>query len=194
VNPPVPTDPAAGGPAAVDPAGAGGPPAPAPAVGGRAAVDPLLRVLGGLLSFVGGFLAAALAVLLVPLRLWELLGPLAELLEVDPTSGPAALRVPVAIPLAVVGNLFLVRFARQVTGVRWGALLPGVGWFLLIVAALQATTEGDRLLMPDDWVATLTLFGGTVTLVIATVLSLTSPPRSTRAHTIGDRDIAPPLP
>jgi hypothetical protein len=52
-------------------------------------------------------------------------------------------------------------------------VLPGVGWFAMIVVALRTTTEGDRLLVPDDWVATLTLFGGTLVLVIGSVLAIT---------------------
>jgi hypothetical protein len=134
-----------------------------------AAVDVLLRVLGAALAFGGGMVAAALAVLLIPLRVgsygW-----------VD-GGGISAFRIPVAIIVAVVGNLFLVWFARQTTGVRWAALLPAVGWFAVIVVALRTTTEGDRLLVPDDWVGSLTLFGGTITLVIATVLAISSPGR-----------------
>jgi hypothetical protein len=131
-----------------------------------AVLDVVLRVLGAVLAFGGGIVAAAFAVLLVPLRVgsygW-----------VD-GGGISAFRLPVAIIVAVVGNLFLVWFARQTTGVRWAALLPGVGWFAVIVVALRTTTEGDRLLVPDDWVGSLTLFGGTITLVIATVLAVSS--------------------
>jgi hypothetical protein len=133
----------------------------------------LLRVLGTLLALGGGAVAAALAVLLVPLRVgsfgW-----------VD--GGIGAIRLPVAIALAAVGNLCLVWFARHVTGVRWGAVLPGLGWFTVIVVALRTTTEGDRLLMPDDWVATLTLFTGTIVLVIASVLAVTPSRAPTTYH------------
>lgn len=132
-------------------------------------VDALLRVAGFVLAFAGGVVAAVLAVLLVPLRVGSFGG-------LD-GGGVAALRIPVAIVLAVVGNLFLVRFARHATGMRWAALLPGIGWFVAILVAMRTTAEGDRLLRPDDWVGTITLFGGTITLVIATVLAITSPGR-----------------
>jgi hypothetical protein len=138
-----------------------------------AAVDVLLRVIGMLLALGGGVIAAALAVLLVPLRIgsfgWT-------------DAGFSAVRIPVAIILAVVGNLFLVWFARQATGVRWGALLPGLGWFAVIVLSLRTTTEGDRLLVPDDWVATLTLFSGTIVLVIGTMLAVTPSKAGTTYH------------
>jgi hypothetical protein len=137
-----------------------------------ATADVLLRVAGTLLALAGGVVGAALAVLLVPLRIGSFGWP---------DGGVAAIRVPVAIVLAVAGNLFLVWFARHATGVRWGALLPGLGWFAVVVTALRTTTEGDRLLVPDDWVATLTLFSGTITLVIGTMLAVT-PSRARTAY------------
>jgi hypothetical protein len=144
------------------------PPAPPSAV-----ADVLLRLAGTLLALAGGVVGAALAVLLVPLRVGSFGWP---------DGGVAAIRLPVAIVLAVAGNFFLVWFARHATGVRWAALLPGLGWFAVIVIALRTTTEGDRLLVPDDWVATLTLFGGTITLVIAMVLAVTPSRARTTYH------------
>jgi hypothetical protein len=140
-----------------------GPPPPSESV---IVLDVVLRVFGVPLAFAGGVMTAALALLLVPLRLGSFGWP--------DGGGVAALRVPVAIVVAVAGNLFLVWFARNATGLRWFALLPGAGWFTVVVLALRTTTEGDRLLVPDDWVGSLTLFGGTITLVIATVLAISS--------------------
>lgn len=153
---------------------AGSPPAGSPQAGEPpAAVDVLLRVLGVVLALGGGAVAAALAVVLVPLRVgsfgWA-------------DTGVGSIRIPVAIVLAAVGNLFLVWFARRATGVRWAALLPGLGWFAVIVLALRTTTEGDRLLMPNDWVATLTLFTGTIVLVIGTMLAVTPSRARTTYH------------
>jgi hypothetical protein len=136
--------------------------------------DVVLRVLGVALAFGGGLATAALAVLLIPLRVGSFGWP--------DGGGLAAFRLPVAIIVAVVGNMFLVWFARHATGVRWAALLPGIGWFTMIVVALRTTAEGDRLLMPDDWVGTLTLFGGTIVLVIATVLAVTQTGARTPYH------------
>lgn len=135
--------------------------------------DLLLRLLGGLLAFVAGSVAGLLAVLLVPLRV----AGVGELMGFAGLAGTGfgSVRVPTAVLLAVAGNLVLVRLAESVTGVRWGGLLLGAGWFLVILPALRTTAEGDRLLIPGDWVAGLTLFGGTVALVIMTVLGLTTP-------------------
>jgi hypothetical protein len=136
--------------------------------------DVLLRVLGGGLAFAGGAVAAMLAVMLVPLRIGSF--------GWGDGGGIWAIRLPVAIAVAVVGNLFLVWFATHATGVRWAALLPGIAWFAVIVQAMRTTTDGDRLLLPDDWVGTLTLFGGTIVLVIATVLAVTQSRARTAYH------------
>lgn len=139
--------------------------------------DGLLRVLGGLLGLAGGFVAGLLSVLLVPLRV----GDAGEVISwygglADTAIG--SVRVPVAVVLAVGANLLLIRFAERATGVRWGALLPGLGWFVMVVATLQPTAERDRLLLADDWVAALTLFAGTTAVVIGAVLAIVSPPAS----------------
>lgn len=127
------------------------------------AVDVLLRVLAMLLAIGGGAVAAALAVLLIPLRVGSF--GLAD-------GGAGSIRIPVAIAVAVAGNVALVWFARYATGVRWAPLLPGLSWFAVIVVALNTTTEGDRLLMPNDWVGTITLFAGTIAFVISTMLAV----------------------
>ena len=141
--------------------------------------DLLLRVAGGMVALAAGFVAGLLAVLLVPLRL-STFGVAAGAIAANAEGGWAAARVPVAILLAVFGNLALLWFGREVTGNRWGSVLPGIGWFTMIVVAMRTTTEGDRLLVADDWVATLTLFGGTLVLVIGTVLAVTPTARGRR--------------
>jgi hypothetical protein len=45
-----------------------------------------------------------------------------------------------------------------------------------VVVATGTTAAGDRLLPADDWVAGLTLFGGTIAVVIGSALALTSRP------------------
>lgn len=130
--------------------------------------DGLLRVTGGGLGVLGGFLTGLLVVLLVPLRVRDLLW-VSEL-----PGGVTALRIPVAVVVAAGAAVFLVWFSRRATGVRWAPLLPAVGWLVMVVAALRITPEGARLLMPDDWVAALALFAGTLVLVVGLVLSLTS--------------------
>lgn len=138
---------------------------------GAGAGDVLLRVLGGVLALLGGVVTAALTVLLAPLRVSDL-GPLGATLADALAVG--AVRVPATVLVAVGGGLFFVWFAGRAIGTRWGVLLPAIGWFATVAAALRTTTEGDRLLMPDDWGATVSLFGGTLVIVVGLVLSLTS--------------------
>jgi len=127
------------------------------------AVDIALRVRAMLLALGGGAVAAVLVVLLIPLRVGSF-----GLTD----GGVGSIRIPMAIVFAVVGNVALVWFARYATGVRWAPVLPGLSWFAVIVVALNTTTEGDRLLMPNDWVGTITLFGGTIAFVISTMLAV----------------------
>lgn len=136
-----------------------------------------LRVLGGLLALAGGLAGGLLAVLLAPLRVADAadLPALGMLFEGLAGTQLGAVRVPVAVTVAVAGNLLLVWFASAATGVRWGPLLPALGWGAVIWAATRITEEGDRLLVPDDWVGLFTLFSGTVVLVIGVVLRLTTP-------------------
>lgn len=126
--------------------------------------DIVLRVLGMVVALGGGAVAAALAVLLIPLRVSSF--------GLTDGGGAGSIRIPVAIVLAVAGNVGLVWFARYATGVRWAPLLPGLSWFAVIVLALRTTTEGDRLLMPNDWVGTITLFAGTIAFVISMMLAV----------------------
>lgn len=138
---------------------------PPPATGSAPGAELLLRVVGTALALAGGAVAAALAVVLVPLRVGSF--------GLTDGGGAAAIRLPVAIGLAVAGNVALVWFARHATGLRWAPLLPGLSWFAVILTAMNTTTEGDRLLIPNDWVGTITLFAGTITFVISTMLAVT---------------------
>lgn len=130
---------------------------------GRAARvgDLAVRVGGGLVCLAGGLLVGSLALLWVSWR-------------VEIWSGPV--RVPFAVVVAVAGMSVLLWYAPQATGTRWGVLLPGAGWFVIVVVATGTTAAGDRLLPADDWVAGLTLFGGTIAVVIGSALALTSRP------------------
>jgi hypothetical protein len=144
------------------------PPAPPPTRRAAVVADAALRVAGGLLSLVGGLLTGLLTVLLVPLRVAHLPW-LAE-----PLADVRAVRLPGSLIVAIGGALFLVWFARQTVGVRWGPLLPVLGWFTMVVLALRTSDAGDRLLMPDDWVGALALFGGTLVLVLGAVIGFTA--------------------
>lgn len=127
-------------------------------------LDRALRVTGGGLALLGGLLTGVLTVLLVPLRVAHVPW-LAEL------AGDArGLRIPVALLVAAGGAGFLVWFSRRATGLRWAAALPLAGWFLVVVLTLRGSDAGDRLMVPDDWVGALALFGGTLVLVVGAVI------------------------
>lgn len=119
-----------------------------------------LGLVGAVVALAGGTLTAVLSLFLVPLR-------------VD--LGFALIRFPAAVLLAVIGNALLLWFARQATGTRWGVLVPAIGWFVIMLPALGSTSAGSRLMMPNDWMAVLTLFGGTIVLTIGAVLTLAAP-------------------
>lgn len=121
-------------------------------------LDLALRVAGGVVALAGGLLVGLLSLLWVPWR-------------IDTWFGQV--RVPVAIAVAAGGVAALLWFAPRATGTRWGVLLPALGWFVIVWAGVTTRLNGDRLLMPDDWVATLTLFGGTVLMVVGMVLAMT---------------------
>lgn len=152
--------------------------------------DGLLRVLGGLLGLAGGFVAGLLAVLLVPLRIGDA-GEVVSWYAGLAGTPIGAVRVPVAVLVAVGANLLLIRFAERATGLRWGALLPGLGWFVMVVATLQPTAERDRLLLADDWVGVLTLFAGTTAVVIGAVLAIVPRPAPPRVPPPPDRTADP---
>ncbi|WP_213452644.1 hypothetical protein [Rhizomonospora bruguierae] len=129
------SEPAAAGPPPAPPAGS--PPRP-PSRG----ADRALRVAGGVVAVYGAVITALIEIAYTPLHAgrWP---------------------VPISIPLAIVLNAALVWFAYRATGHKGAALLPGIVWFGIIVAAAQRTTEGDLALI-SDWVSLGTIFGGTI--------------------------------
>ncbi|HEY8473490.1 MAG TPA: hypothetical protein VIL37_12760 [Natronosporangium sp.] len=166
ISAPPPIQPAPGGPGGppYPPLPPGAPPPPVPDTEPPIVVDILVRIAGALVAFGGGAVAAWLAVLLIPLRVSSF--------GISDGGGVGATRIPIAIVLAVAGNAALVWVARHGTGFRWAVLLPGLSWFAVIAVAMLTTPEGDRLLMPDDWVGAITLFGGTITFVICAVIAV----------------------
>ncbi len=121
-----------------------------------------LAVVGGAVSLAGGLLLGLYALLLVPWRV-----------EV----GASTVRVPAAVALAVGGALLLLWYAPRVVGSRWAVLLPFAGWLAMAGPAAVTSTvpsaSGDRLLMPDDALAAVTLFAGTAVLVVGVTLAVT---------------------
>lgn len=81
--------------------------------------------------------------------------------------GHAYIRAPLAVVLAVIGNLGLVWFTHTVTGRIGLSLLPGVAWFIIMVAAAGRTSEGDLILTGDNWVGLLTILCGSLAWALA---------------------------
>lgn len=94
---------------------------------GWAAVDVALRVFGGLVAVVATLVTAGLELAFAPLRVGGHL-------------------VWVSVPLAVLANLAIGRFAHRVTGSLVAVAVPALVWIVLMMAVSQPTSEGDYLL------------------------------------------------
>jgi len=68
--------------------------------------------------------------------------------------------------LAIVGNVSLVLFTKEVTGRNGLALLPGVVWFLTMFSGSVKTTEGDLLIPGNDWPGLVALLAGAAAYAI----------------------------
>jgi hypothetical protein len=111
-------------------------------------LDVLVRVLGAVVAIWGGFLLGTYATFMTPYRIGTAL-------------------VPVSLLLAVGGNLALIWFAYVTTRNKFLALLPGLVWVVLSFVAANRTTEGDLVLFQSNWVGTVYLFAGSVTIAVA---------------------------
>jgi hypothetical protein len=99
---------------------------------------------------------------------FTLLGPVSALVEIG--YAPLhwhAVRIPLTLLLAVVGNPVLVWLAVRATGWRGAWLGPAVGWCLVWFAAAFQRTEGDLLILPNNWVGVATTLLGPVAFGIA---------------------------
>lgn len=103
--------------------------------------ETLVRLGGGVLVVWLAVVAAVCEAFLVPLRV-------------------AGVRVPIALLLAVVGNLALPWLARWLSRSRVMTMLPALLWFLVILVLAGGTTEGDVVLAGSDWVALALLLAG----------------------------------
>jgi len=111
-------------------------PTPAPAW-----ADPLLSIAGGVVCTGLAAVSAVYEVFLTPLR-WH-------------TS-----RVPLALLLAVAGNVGLVWLTRLMTGRTGVALVPAAVWTVIVFVAAGRTHEGDLVLTGNNWVGTVLLLVG----------------------------------
>jgi hypothetical protein len=118
-----------------------------------------LRIAGTAVGLLGGFVTA----------LWEVF--------VSPVAAGGTM-LPVAPVLAVVGNVGLVWFTRQVTGRNGLAMLPGVVWFLTMFGGSVRTTEGDLLMPGNDWPGLVALLTGTAAYAITAYVLILAPAKS----------------
>jgi hypothetical protein len=106
-------------------------------------LDPAVRVVGLLVAAGLSGVLALYEVFMSPLR-WH--------------GG----RLPLALVLAIGGNLVLIWFTRLVTGRAILVAVPGVVWVALMIFASQRTAEGDLLLTDNNWVGLVTLLAGSL--------------------------------
>jgi hypothetical protein len=113
-------------------------PDPAPA-----GPDPLpLRVAGGVLVAVAAVALALLECFLVPLRV-------------------GSVPFPIAVPLAMAGNVVLSRLAGTLTGSIVGAAVPPVLWLVVVIVLALPRAEGD-LIVQGSLTGLVFLFAGAV--------------------------------
>jgi hypothetical protein len=92
-------------------------------------------------------------------------------------------RVPAAPLLAIVCNIGLVWFTRKVTGRTGPALLPGLAWLGVMVAAGDLTSDGD-LLVEGTWVGLSTILLGAVAWAVAGYMAILRPGRTAPARAV----------
>jgi hypothetical protein len=122
------------------------PPDSAPGSTGPEPPAPLwLRLAGLLVAVLGAVLVALIGAFFTPFRIGSVL-------------------VPVSLVLVVAGLTIVTRFAHAVTGHIGLSLIPGVVWLVLSLVLSVRTTEGDLVLISTNWVATVYLLVGSVTI------------------------------
>jgi hypothetical protein len=132
--------------------------APAPATHDPGSGPLVLRVLAGVLI---GVTAAGLAVVecfLVPLRI-------------------GSVPLPIAVLLAVAGNIVLAKLAARQTGSVVGAAVPPVLWLAVVIVLSLPRPEGD-LIVPGNVTGVVFLFAGSVAGAVGVASEITRRTRS----------------
>jgi hypothetical protein len=108
--------------------------------------DPLWVRLAGLgFAILGALVVALIGAFLTPYRIGTVL-------------------VPLSLVVVVVGLVMVTRFAHTVTGHPGLSLIPGLAWLILSLVLSGRTTEGDLVLIQQNWVASVYLLLGSVTV------------------------------
>jgi hypothetical protein len=120
--------------------------------------DVLVKAAGLVVACWGAVLLAAVGAFFTPYRFGSVL-------------------VPISVVLVVVGILGLTQFAHEVTGHTWLSLIPGGIWLLISFGWSSRTSEGDLVLVEQNWVALVYLLAGAVTIGIAAYRMIVPPRR-----------------
>jgi hypothetical protein len=121
-------------------------------------VDIGLRAVGAAVAAWGGLLLAAYGAFITAFRI-----------------GPTL--VPVALPLAIVGNAALIWFAHRVSGSKFLGLLPGLLWIAVSFVWSSRSTEGDLVLYDSNWVGPAYLLTGAATIGVCAYRMIVPPRR-----------------
>ncbi|MGB2571600.1 hypothetical protein ACPFP2_24580 [Micromonospora citrea] len=122
----------------------------------RRLLDAALRVAGGLISVVGGVLAALLGLGLATVRAGGHL-------------------VGVSVPVTIGAAIALSWFAYATVGRKWAVALPALPWFALMALAAVRTAEGDLLVAGDNWVGLAMITCGAMTFAVMAFRQILSP-------------------
>jgi hypothetical protein len=120
-------------------------------------LDTTLRVAGGVVAVLLAALTAVIEIFYTPLRVGGVL-------------------IGVSAIAAVVVNYLLVKYTVAATSKRWTPLLPALVWFALMLVASDRRPEGDLLLAQGNWVALVTIFGGSLSFAVAGYRLILAPP------------------
>jgi len=108
--------------------------------------EPLWVRLAGLgVACLGALVVAVLGAFLTPFRIGSIL-------------------IPISLLFVVAGLTVVIRFAHAVTDHVGLSLVPGALWLVVSLVLSSRTTEGDLVLIQQNWVATVYMLVGSVTV------------------------------
>lgn len=125
-----------------------------------------LRLAGLAVACLAGLLVALIGAFLTPYRIGSIL-------------------IPVSLLLVIAGLTVVTRFAHAVTDHVGLSLLPGLAWLALSLVLSNRTTEGDLVLISTNWVATVYLLVGSVTIGVLAFRMIVPRRRGPRSPSIG---------
>ncbi|NUT31737.1 MAG: hypothetical protein HOV79_01555 [Hamadaea sp.] len=102
-----------------------------------------------------------------------------------------AVLMPAAMLVAFGVNVALTRFCWYAVGTRWAPVLAIVPWVAVMIAGVTKRTEGDWLVLPDNWAGALMILAGMAGFAVP-FLRLATPRRPTVAG--GSSSAGPPSP